>query len=146
MGLTPDELPRPTANAYRDVEPVGKDWRRSGGDWTPMVSPVPVPAFRRQVAAVLLDDRSNLAMCALILALYQRQWESVNRDWSLRERPEILATLYQLGFARSRPHAAPRSNAFGVRVRAVFEQPWLDTLGFPPAAPQTHPTRGVSTR
>jgi hypothetical protein len=130
MGLTPDELPRPTANAYRDVEPVGENWRRPGGDWTPMVSPVPVPAFRREVAAVLLDDRSNLAMCALILALYQRQWESANRDWSRRERPEILATLYQIGFARSRPHAAPRSNAFGSRVRAVLDEPWLGELGF----------------
>jgi len=62
--------------------------------------------------------------------LYQRQWESANREWSLRERPEILATLYQIGFARSRPHAAPRSNAFGSRVRAVLEEPWLGELGF----------------
>jgi hypothetical protein len=128
MGLTPDQLPRPTAYAYKDVEPVGKNWRRPGGDWTPMVSPVPVPAFRRQVARALLDDRSNLAMCALILALYQRQWESANRDWSLRERPEILATLYQIGFARSTPHGAPRSNAFGNRVREVLGQRWLQEL------------------
>ena len=87
-----------------------------------------MPASRHDVAAVLLDDRSNLAMCALILALYQRQWESANRDWNLRERPEILATLYQIGFARSRPHAAPRSNAFGNRVREVFGQSWLVAL------------------
>jgi len=128
MGLTPDELPRPTADAYKDVEPVGRNWRRPGGDRTAIAAPIPVPAFRRQVAAVLLDDRSNLAMCALILALYQRQWESANQDWSLRERPEILATLYQIGFARSRPHAAPRSNAFGNRVREVFGQRWLEEL------------------
>lgn len=71
---------------------------------------------------------SNLATCALILALYQNQWEATNRDWSLRQRPDILATLYQIGFARSRPHGAPRSNAFGSRVRQVYEQPWLGEL------------------
>jgi hypothetical protein len=80
------------------------------------------------VADVLRDDRANLAMCALILALYQRQWESANPDWALRGRPEILATLYQIGFARSRPHAAPRSSAFGARVREVHGQAWLDEL------------------
>lgn len=71
---------------------------------------------------------SNLATCALILALCQNQWEATNRDWSLRQRPDILATLYQIGFARSRPHGAPRSNAFGSRVRQVYEQPWLGEL------------------
>jgi hypothetical protein len=40
----------------------------------------------------------------------------------------VLATLYQIGFARSRPHGAPRSNAFGRRVRQVLEQPWLGEL------------------
>jgi len=37
----------------------------------------------------------------------------------------ILATLYQVGFARSKPHGAPRSNEFGIRVAQVYEQPWL---------------------
>jgi hypothetical protein len=46
-----------------------------------------------------------------------------NRDWSIRERPDILATLYQIGFARSKPHGAPQSNAFGNRVRQVYERP-----------------------
>jgi hypothetical protein len=77
---------------------------------------------------MLLNAETNLETCALILALYQKQWEAANRDWSIRARPDILATLYQIGFARSKPHAAPRSNAFGKRVREVYEQPWLNEL------------------
>ena len=64
----------------------------------------------------------------MILALYQNQWEAANPDFTLRGRPEILATLYQIGFARSRPHEAPRSNDFGQRVRDVFDEPWLGEL------------------
>jgi hypothetical protein len=93
-----------------------------------VISPIPVPAERQIVANALLDPRSNLAMCALILALYQNQWEAINPEWSLRQRPDILATLYQIGFARSKPHGAPRSNDFGRRVREVYEQPWLGEL------------------
>jgi hypothetical protein len=77
------------------------------------------------VARALLDPRANLEMCALILLLYQRQWETAHPEWTLRARPDILATLYQIGFSRSKPHAAPRSNAFGTRVRAVYEEAWL---------------------
>jgi hypothetical protein len=79
---------------------------------TKVTSPIPVPAERHIVAHALLDTKSNLETCALILALYQNQWKATNRDWSLRRRPDILATLYQIGFARSKPRGAPRSNAF----------------------------------
>jgi hypothetical protein len=80
------------------------------------------------VVGALLDARANLATCAMILALYQEQWETASPDFSLRGRPEILATLYQIGFARSRPHRAPRSNAFGSRVGEVIKERWLTEL------------------
>jgi hypothetical protein len=127
-GQTPDTLPRPAYYEYRNVEPVGDGWAPPVTAQTAMVSPIPVPAERRAVARMLLDAESNLETCALILALYQKQWEATNRAWSIRARPEILATLYQIGFARSKPHGAPRSNAFGSRVRQVYEQPWLGEL------------------
>ncbi len=127
-GRTPDNLPRPAFYEYRNVEPVGDGWTLPVTAQTAMVSPIPVPAERRAVARMLLNPESNLETCALILALYQKQWEATNRDWSIRERPDILATLYQIGFARSKPHGAPRSNAFGSRVRQVYEQPWLSEL------------------
>lgn len=127
-GRTPDDLPKPAFFSYRDVEPIGDGWTPLVKAQTPMIAPIPVPAERHVVANALLDDGSNLETCALILALYQNQWEATNRDWSIRERPDILATLYQIGFARSKPHGAPRSNAFGSRVRQVYEQPWLGEL------------------
>ncbi len=127
-GLRPDDLPKPEFYSYRDVEPLGDGWTVQTVARTSAPAPIPVPAERRAVAGALLDARTNLDTCALILALYQSQWERVNPAWSLRGRPEILATLYQIGFARSRPHGAPRSNAFGDRVREVHDQPWLAAL------------------
>ncbi len=127
-GTTPDNLPRPDYYEYRNVEPVGDGWPPEITAQTAMASPIPVPAERRAVARMLLNAEPNLETCALILALYRNQWEAANRDWSIRERPDILATLYQIGFARSKPHGAPRSNAFGARVRQVFEQPWLGEM------------------
>jgi hypothetical protein len=127
-GRTPDDLPKPAFFSYRDIEPIGDGWTVFVTAQTSLPSPIPVPAERQVVAGALLDASSNLEMCALILALYQNQWEATNRDWSIRERPDILATLYQIGFARSKPHGSTRSNAFGIRVRQVYEQPWLDEL------------------
>jgi hypothetical protein len=127
-GRKPDDLPKPAFFSYRDVEPIGDEWTLPAAAPGAAISPIPVPAERHIVATALLDAESNLDTCALILALYQNQWETTNRDWSLRGRPDILATLYQIGFARSKPHGAPRSNAFGSRVRQIYEQPWLGEL------------------
>jgi hypothetical protein len=127
-GRRPDDLPRPAFFSYRDSEPIGDGWTLPATTQTTMIAPIPVPAKRHIVAEALLDARSNIETCALILALYQNQWEATNRDWSIRGRPDILATLYQIGFARSKPHSSPRSNAFGSRVRQIYEQPWLGEL------------------
>ncbi len=127
-GATPDVLPRPAFYLYRDAEPIGDGWTQPSALRTPAISPIAVPAERHEVASALLSDRTNLRMCALLLFLYRKQWETANEAWSLRGRPDILATLYQIGFARSRPHGAPRSNAFGDRVRQVYEQPWIREL------------------
>ncbi|MFN0107163.1 MAG: hypothetical protein ACKV2U_34335 [Bryobacteraceae bacterium] len=120
-GRKPNDLPKPMFFSYLDVEPIGDRWLLQAAARTPVSPPIPVPAEKYIVANALLNARSNLDTCALILAIYQRQWESANRDWSLRARPGILATLYQIGFARSQPHGAPRSNVFGSRVQEVYE-------------------------
>jgi hypothetical protein len=132
-GRTPGELPKVLVFAYRDVEPVGEGWTLPAARIA-MTSPIPVPAGKGFVVNALLDDESNLATCALILALYRNQWEAANPDWSLRGRPDILATLYQIGFARSNPHGAPKSNTFGERVREIHGQRWLDELLATPRA------------
>ncbi len=127
-GRRPDELPKPAFWSYRDVEPIGSAWTFPATAQASLVSPIPVPAERDAVVSALLDAESNLDTCALILALYQNQWEATNPDWSLRDRPDILATLYQIGFARSKPHGAPQSNSFGARVGQVYYQAWLGDL------------------
>jgi hypothetical protein len=126
-GLTPEDLPRPAVFLYRNAEPLSALWHpgATGKRWDP---PFPVPVARQAVVAGLLDARVNLSTCAMILALYQRQWESADTAFNLRSRPEILATLYQIGFARSKPHASPRSNVFGQRVHQVLDDPWLGEL------------------
>jgi hypothetical protein len=128
----PQDLPKPLFFSYADAEPVGEAWVLAASA-QPRASPIPVPAPKQDVARSLLKSESNLATCALILSLYQQQWESASPDWSIRQRPEILATLYQIGFARSRPHGAPRANAFGRRVREVYDQAWLRELLAPSA-------------
>jgi hypothetical protein len=106
-------------------EPLGAGWGPRISERIDLSPPIPVYADRAQIVAALQTPAKNLETCAFLLALYQRQWENANPAWSIRERPDILATLYQIGFARSKPHGAPRSNAFGARVREVYEQPWL---------------------
>jgi hypothetical protein len=124
-GVRPEALPTPIYFRYRDAEPTSPAW-----DLTLPTRPAPLRASadRDAVVAVLLDPASNLDTAALILSLYQHQWESTNPAFTLRQRPDILATLYSLGFSRSRPHAAPRPNSFGLRVARVMAEPWLATL------------------
>jgi hypothetical protein len=73
----------------------------------------------------LLDPKRNIALSAYLLDLYAAQWEEPRPEWSIRSRPDILATLYQLGFMRSEPKPEPRPNAFGTRVAQVFQAPWM---------------------
>ena len=62
------------------------------------------------------------------------------RSPELASRPEITATLYQIGFARSRPHGAPRANAFGEEVGRVFRSPWIEEhFGTPPGPASPRP-------
>jgi hypothetical protein len=124
-GYTP---PSESYPKYLENEPVGAAWPPATLAQVAMNPPFPAHSDRQTAVRMLLNAETNLETCALILALYQKQWEAANRDWSIRARPDILATLYQIGFARSKPHGAPRSNAFGTRVREVYEQPWLSEL------------------
>ncbi len=84
-------------------------------------------------------DRLNIEVCALILALYATQWEGANPTWSIRDRPEILATLYPLGFQKSKPKADPQASRFGPRVREVYDGRWMrEHFG---SGPESQPSR-----
>lgn len=75
--------------------------------------------FGRELGSSILDDRSSLIVAASLLVVYRFQWEQAG--FPIADRPEILATLYNIGFARSHPHADPKSNDFGHRVLAFMK-------------------------
>jgi hypothetical protein len=80
---------------------------------------------KARIVENLFDDRLNIEMCALILSLYAIQWEAADPGWNIRQRPEILATLRQLGCEKSWPKANPRPNTPGERVGQVYESHWM---------------------
>lgn len=90
---------------------------------------VPIPwgrgAGKADVVASLLDTQGNLRACAMILAIYQAQWEGGAPASRIATRPEILGTLFQIGFERSHPKPDPRGNAFGRQVQAEYDTEWM---------------------
>ncbi len=110
----------------REVPKLGREWKL-GPDAAAACQPplLPVPVNKPEVVSALMRDDDNIAFAAMILALYRWQWRTANPDWDIASRPDILATLYQIGFEKSHPHAAPRSNAFGARVAEVSRERWL---------------------
>jgi hypothetical protein len=133
-----ENLVRATASRhykeYRGVPALGSRWRLPPAAVEALDSPFPGPLPKREVVEALFDDRRNLEMCALILALYAAQWEAANPAWSIRHRPEILATLYQIGFERSHPKPDPRPNRFGERVAEVYRSGFVQRAFGPPGA------------
>lgn len=77
------------------------------------------------VVAALLHEESNLACAAFVLDLHATRWEAEHPAWSVRGRPDVLATLFQLGFERTEPNPEPASNAFGRAVAAAMDEPWV---------------------
>jgi hypothetical protein len=108
----------------REVPALGPEWSLPGERLLAFDPPFTPPADKAEIVRSLLDDAGNIKTCALILALYQMQWEA-KAGVNIRGRPDILATLYQIGFERSYPHASPQANAFGRRVQQVYESAWL---------------------
>lgn len=110
---------------YRDV-PVETVRRFTGTGLRDVASPEFLDGIEKPaLVQSLLDSEKNLRTAAFLLNLYARQWDAAAPGLSIRERPEILATLYQLGFAKSQPHGAPQANAFGRAVLREYEADWL---------------------
>jgi len=110
------------AKEYRDVPVL--EWQLPA-----TVTTMPIPwgarAPKRDVVAALLTDDENIRACALILALEQLHWETSAGAARISMRPDILATLFQVGFERSHPKASPQSNAFGRQVQAAYDSAWI---------------------
>lgn len=107
--MSREELERIPTPALRQVK------LPEGGSW---------PA-KRKVVELLRAPETNLAYSAFLLDLVASQWEAANPAWSIRSRPDIMATLFQLGFHHSIPRAEPQANDFGERVQRAFDDPWM---------------------
>ena len=84
------------------------------------------PIRANSMAELLLNPRSNLAMAVLMLSSLRDQWE--RHLYPIDDRPEILATLYNIGYERSNPHANPQPNDFGRRVLKFMNSEECKTL------------------
>lgn len=83
-----------------------------------------LPAIERanqtgEIRTLLLVPKSNLAAAAILLCNFSEQWREAG--FPIDDRPEILATLFNIGYQRSHPHGAPRANDFGHRVAEFME-------------------------
>ncbi|OPZ22983.1 MAG: hypothetical protein BWZ10_00100 [candidate division BRC1 bacterium ADurb.BinA364] len=80
------------------------------------------------IAGFLLSAKPSLALAGFMLDALREHWRA--EGFPIDGRPEILATLYNLGYERSRPHGAPRPNDFGRQVKAFVDSPscrqWLE--------------------
>ena len=132
VGPGGDDLVLATASRYykeyRGGPRLGARWVLPLGAVEAIDSPFRGPLPKTQVVEALFDDRRNIEMCALILALYAAQWEAAEPAWAIRHRPEILATLFQIGFEKSWPKADPHPNRFGERVAEVYRSRFIQGL------------------
>jgi len=120
----------------RPLRVVEPQWTLPAQSFAGIAMPFDLPLDKPQIVAQLFTDHGSLAGAAFILALYEAQWRSVYPHLDLATSPEITATLYQIGFARSQPHAAPRANAFGAEVGRVFRSEWIEEhFGTPATTP-----------
>lgn len=141
LAATSDEPPwRLWSKELRPIEPVEPYWKLPAQSFAGVASPFALPLEKPRIVAQLFSDEGSLAVAAFLLALYEAQWRSVYPHLDLASRPEGTATLYQIGFARSRPHGAPRANAFGEEVGRVFRSPWIrEHFGTPAERPTAGP-------
>ncbi|MBS2025795.1 MAG: hypothetical protein JST92_25625 [Deltaproteobacteria bacterium] len=89
------------------------------------VRQMPPGEVNKDVFDVLLDDRQNVHAAGLVLEMYAQQWRAVAPQFAIDRRPDILATLYQIGAEHSHPKADPEANQFGRDVVAAMQEPWL---------------------
>jgi len=105
---------------------AGNDsWNMTLDDWAKISPPFSTFPSRSELVRILESEEGSIKYCAFILGLFSVHWASHPLAPSLRERPEILATLYQLGFERSNPHPDPSPSNFGKKVLLAISQDWL---------------------
>ncbi|MCE5229172.1 hypothetical protein LLG95_06200 [bacterium] len=69
----------------------------------------------------LLTLTGNLEIATMIIVDFRHQWRRA--EFPIDHRPEILATLFNIGRDHSHPKADPKPNDFGLRVKKFMESP-----------------------
>jgi hypothetical protein len=77
--------------------------------------------YNMGLGAIRTDSAKSIALVAVKLHLAREQWK--NTGHPIDNRPEILATLYQIDFDNARPKANPKPSRFGLRVKAFMDSP-----------------------
>ncbi len=97
--------------SYRDVSQPGEEWDLDAQHCQMAKSPLSGTPSKTVIVNTLLNEEQSIAAAGFILGLYNAQWSQAGID--IHDNPEILATLYQIGFERSHPHQDPKANRFG---------------------------------
>ena len=72
----------------------------------------------------LQDSDQNIKYAVAYLAMFKMRWQKSGHD--IRNRPDILGTLYSLGSIKNNgkervPHAKPISNSFGTVAQGFYD-------------------------
>lgn len=100
-------------------------WSLPDSFWQKVAFPFSEFPDRFQLVESLTSEEGSIRFCAFILGLYQIHWASSPGAVALETRPDILATLYQIGFERSLPKPNPESSRFGKAVSKVLDEAWM---------------------
>jgi hypothetical protein len=131
-----DKVPRisgyPNVKEYRGVWSRAKrrdePWQLPESHWRQVALPFAEFPNRRDLVKILESEEGSIRFCAFILGLYRIQWLNVPSAIPLQARPDILATLYQIGFERSLPKPNPSPSSFGIKVSNVLNEKWISAM------------------
>jgi len=63
------------------------------------------------------DHRYSYLYTALYIAQIQKQWKSAG--YPITDRPDILATLWNIGFSKSKPNSTPKSGGAEIDIAGI---------------------------
>lgn len=114
LGLKQDTLIEIENNLTNPLSPY-----YLGLDYEKMLDFQPSPTVTKDEERFMrVTDEHNHYYTYLYAALFikqiEKQWQSAGFD--IADRPEILATLYNIGFANSRPNADPKSGGAEIEI------------------------------
>lgn len=113
---------------YRDAWHPTTNWHLSRSSLYKLTLPAKKQPDKETLVNDLTDPEKSLQYCAFILGLYAAQWDELLPGSPIRNDPAIIATLYQIGFQKSKPHEAPKASRFGAAAALAAKEDWLKKL------------------